>query len=153
MRTTTRTWTVAAVMVLLACGAAAAQTSAAPIDPELLAIRERVWRAWFAGDEAFLSDILPAEFIAMSPGDPKMVSKAETIAESRAFAKGGGKLVQLTFAENRSQRYGDVVMIYSRYEMVLETRGERVTQAGRVTEVFVRRQGKWIHPAWHLDGQ
>jgi hypothetical protein len=154
MRTNIWSLARAAATILILAGSANAQPSApAAIDPDLLAIRERVWRAWFAGDEKFLSDILPADFIGMSPGDPKMVSRAETIAESKAFAAGGGKLARISFSDNRSQRFGDVVMIYCRYEMVLENKGERVTQSGRVTEVFVRRHGRWIHPAWHLDGE
>jgi hypothetical protein len=25
------------------------------------------------------------------------------------------------------------------------------TMSGRLTEVFVRRGGRWLHPGWHLD--
>ena len=25
------------------------------------------------------------------------------------------------------------------------------TMRGRLTEMFVRRDGKWLHPGWHLD--
>ena len=27
----------------------------------------------------------------------------------------------------------------------------RVQQSGRVTEVFVRRNGHWVNPGWHTD--
>jgi hypothetical protein len=67
MRSNTWSWTRTAAILLLLAGSASAQPSAPAdaIPSDLLAIRERVWRAWFAGDETFLSDILPADFIGM----------------------------------------------------------------------------------------
>src|SRR5688572_6553752 len=32
-----------------------------------------------------------------------------------------------------------------------ESRGKEQTLSGRLTEVFVKREGRWWHPAWHLD--
>lgn len=31
------------------------------------------------------------------------------------------------------------------------TNGTQKTLAGRLTEVFVLRDGRWWHPGWHLD--
>jgi hypothetical protein len=40
---------------------------------------------------------------------------------------------------------------YSNYSFDLEIGGQRITQAGRVTEVFVLRKGQWVNPGWHMD--
>ena len=42
-------------------------------------------------------------------------------------------------------------MLYGRYEAVIQSDGAEHTLRGRLTEMFVRRDGKWVHPGWHLD--
>lgn len=117
----------------------------------MLAARETAWRAYFAGDEATLGAMLPPDFIGLDMGPGPFGDRATTLAESRAFHAGGGRLVRLAFPETRAQRHGDVVVLYGRFELVLETAGEQRSFRGRLTEVFVRRDGRWSHPGWHLD--
>lgn len=125
--------------------------SAAAPDPEVLRLREAAWRAWFAGDEAALRDMLPPEFVGIDMGAGPFSDLEATIVESRAYRAGGGRLVRLEFPETRAQRFGDTVVLYGRYSVVLESEGKQETLAGRLTEVFVRRDGRWWHPGWHLD--
>ena len=140
-----------------AAGAHAQPASAAPptadgIDSELLATRVTAWRAWFAGDVAALEAMLPAEFIAYGMTGKELSDRARTLAASRAFAASGGRLERLDFPATSAQRYGDVVVLYSLYEARLVDRaGKETTLRGRATEVFVRRDGRWLHPGWHLD--
>jgi Domain of unknown function (DUF4440) len=122
-----------------------------PIDPEVLAAREATWRAWFAGDEIALGTLLPPDFIGIAWSDTPLSNRAETVAASRAFHASGGRLVRLTFPETRAQRFGKVMVLYGRFEVVLETGGSQQIVRGRLTETFVRRAGKWLHPGWHLD--
>jgi hypothetical protein len=140
---------VVAAAVLPLSGRASAPP-AAP-DPEILALREAAWRAWFAGDEATLRGMLPPEFVGLNMGDGPFSDRETTLRESREYAAAGGRLVRLEFPETRAQRLGDTVVLYGRYRVVLESGGEQETFAGRLTEVFVRRDGRWWHPGWHLD--
>lgn len=128
-----------------------AATPGAPIDPALLAVREAAWRAWFAGDSAALERVLPDDFVGIAWTDGPFASRAETLAASKAFRDGGGRLVRLTFPETRAQAFGEAVVLYGRFEIVLETGGREQTVRGRLTETFVKRDGRWLHPAWHLD--
>lgn len=123
----------------------------AQIDPEILTVREAAWRAYFGGDVRTLGDLLPAEFIGISMNEGPFTDLAATLAGARAFKEKGGRLISLTFPETRAQRYGDTVVLYGRYEAVIETGGAERTLRGRLTELFVRRDGKWWHPGWHLD--
>jgi hypothetical protein len=123
----------------------------AGIDPEVLAARETAWRAYFAGDVKTLGDLLPPEFIGISMTDGPFTGRAQTLDDARAFQQSGGRLVRLAFPETQAQRFGDVVVLYGRYEVVLQTDGVERTLRGRLTEMFVRRDGKWLHPGWHLD--
>lgn len=141
----------AAMVAALLTAGAAPPPKDIPIDPALLVAREHAWRAWFGGDGVALRELLPPEFIGIAWVDARFASRDETIAASKAFRDGGGRLVRLAFPETRAQRFGDVVVLYGRFEAVLETGGKEQTVRGRLTETFVKRGGRWLHPGWHLD--
>ncbi|HXT63578.1 MAG TPA: nuclear transport factor 2 family protein [Pyrinomonadaceae bacterium] len=117
----------------------------------LLAAREALWRAFFAGDRASLEKALPAETIAIEAGDNTWSNREKVLADSTEFAKGGGKLIKLEFPNTEIQMYGSTAVLYSNYSYELEVGGQRVNRAGRVTEVFVFRNGQWVNPGWHMD--
>ena len=127
------------------------QRAAAPIDRDLLAARENAWRAYFSGDVKTLGDLLPPEFIGIGMDDGPFADRATTLEGARKFKQQGGRLVSLEFPETQSQRYGDAMVLYGRYHAVIESGGETRTMRGRLTEVFVWRDGRWVHPGWHLD--
>ena len=124
-----------------------------PIDPDVLALRESAWRAWFAGDEAALLAMLPEDFLGIGWGGSEIVDRGKTIAASRAFKASGGRLVSLSFPETRAQRIGDTIIFYGSYEVTLATGTKEQHVRGRLTEVFVKRDGRWLHPGWHLDAR
>jgi hypothetical protein len=78
-----------------AAAASSAAPAGAPLDPEVLKLREAAWRAWFAGDEAALRRILPADFIGINMGDGPFSTLERTIEEARKFHADGGSLVDL----------------------------------------------------------
>jgi Domain of unknown function (DUF4440) len=123
----------------------------ARIEPEVLQLREAAWRAWFAGDELGLRRMLPPEFIGISMQDGPFTSRELTLEQARAFRAAGGRLVRLEFPETQAQRYGDVVVLYGRYVAVIESAGTERKVGGRLTEVFVRQDRRWLHTGWHLD--
>ena len=141
---------VAGVAVLPLFAGATTGSSSDP-DPQVLRLREAAWRAWFAGDEATLRGMLPPEFIGIGMGDSPFSDLESTLAESHEYRASGGRLVELEFPETRAQRHGDTVVLYGRFSVVLESEGKQQTLSGRLTEVFVQREGKWWHPGWHLD--
>lgn len=143
-----KSWSLLAAVVLAAVSSAVAAD--APVEPEVLKVREAAWRAWFAGDTEALQRVLPPEFIGLSMEGP-LTPLARTLDESRAFREGGGRLVKLEFPETQAQRYGDVVVLYGRYAVTFVSGGVEKSVSGRLTEVFTRRGGRWYHPGWHLD--
>jgi len=122
-------------------------------DPDVLTVREGAWRAWFAGDEAALRSLLPDDFLAIGWAGTQISDRDKTIASSRAFKESGGRLVSLSFPETRAQRIGDTIILYGSYEVTLATGTEETKVRGRLTEVFVKRDGRWLHPGWHLDSR
>lgn len=117
----------------------------------LLDAREAVWRAYFAGDRGSLEKLIPEETIAIEAGENQWSNRQTILDGSEQFAKNGGKLIKLEFPKTEIQVYGYTATLYSNYSYELEVGGQRVNQAGRVTEVFVLRKGQWVNPSWHMD--
>ncbi len=116
----------------------------------LLEAREAVWRAYFAGDRTTLEKLLPEDLVTMEPGGPWGTRNA-VLEGSARFAASGGKLVRLEFPKTEIQVYGSTAIVYSSYLYELEQGGKRSSNSGRVTEVFVNRNGAWVNPSWHMD--
>jgi uncharacterized protein (TIGR02246 family) len=117
------------------------------------AVRRAVWEAWFRGDGEKIRELMPPETIAADPHDATWIGRDQIIQRSKDFAKTGSKLVELNFPMNRIQVYGGMVVMYVNYELSFDENGETGSMKGRGTEVFVLRDGRWLHSAWHLDAE
>lgn len=119
---------------------------------ELLAAREAVWRAYFAGDLAQLEKLIPEEAVVVndSAGET-FINRTGILEAAKKSAQAGARLVRLEFPRTEMQVYGDTAVLYTTYLFELENaQGKRSTQAGRGTEIFVRRRGAWVNTGWHL---
>lgn len=111
---------------------------------ELIAARDTVWQAWFSGDSALLVRLLPDPMVGMEkPRDA-------IIAEGVAFRRSGGTLVSLTFVDDEFVVRNGMALVLSVYQAVTSTAGVMDTLHGRATEIFVRDNGQWLNPYWHL---
>jgi|SRR5579872_105767 len=117
----------------------------------LLEAREAVWRAFFSNDRAALEKLVPEETITIESGGGEFGNQKYVLEGAAQFAKSGAKLVKLEFPQTEIQTYGYTAIIYSTYRYEVEKDGQRSSHAGRVTEVFVNRNGKWVNPGWHMD--
>jgi ketosteroid isomerase-like protein len=118
---------------------------------EILRVRESVWRAWFANDVKTLQKLVPPDTIVNTAGEDRWKTQAEVFQSAADFQKEGEKLIRVEFPRTEMQRFGEVVIVWSKYLLETETKGRRTLASGRVTEVFVRRHGQWINPGWHTD--
>jgi hypothetical protein len=116
----------------------------------VLALREAVWRNWFAGNTEPLRRVLPTELITLEPGGT-WGTLTSTLADSRKFAASGGTLARLAFPRTEFQAYGATVILYSSYDMDLVHDGVTRNERGLATEVFVQQaDGRWLHTGWQL---
>ena len=116
---------------------------------ELIAARDAIWRAWFGNDTTQLNRLLPR---AAASAEPEGYQSREEILEgSRQFAASGGRLVSLSFSNTQMFVDGNVAVVHSTYRLETETNGKRSTNGGRATEIFVREEGRWVNPFWHLQ--
>jgi ketosteroid isomerase-like protein len=116
----------------------------------LLKAREAVWRAWFAGDEKALRELLPPELVTLDGEGDAFGTLDANITNSLSFAKSGGKLRQIAFPRTEIQAYGNTAIIYTTYALESEMGGQVRKEAGRATEVFVRRGDRWLNTGWQL---
>ncbi|WP_321474206.1 nuclear transport factor 2 family protein [uncultured Paludibaculum sp.] len=148
MRTRRNIWITAGLLTMTLL-TAAGQTG----DDELLAVRESVWRAWLVNDTKALARLVPAETVVLSTGEEQWKHQAEVFRESADFRASGGKLIRLEFPRTEVQHFGDVAIVWSKYILETETKGKRSLSSGRVTEIFVKRNGQWTNPGWHTDSE
>jgi ketosteroid isomerase-like protein len=120
-------------------------------DRELLQVRESVWRAWFTGDIESLRVLVPTETIVMSSGEKEWKNQANVLQSAAEFHTQGGKLIRLQFPRTEVQHFGDVAIVWSDFLVETEMDGKISTSVGRASEVFVRRNGRWLNPGWHTD--
>lgn len=117
----------------------------------LLDAREAAWRAFFTNDRVMLEKLLPAETLAIEADDNNWSNREKIFTDAAQFVNSGGKLIKLEFPRTEIQMYGSTAVLYSNYAYQLEVGGQQVNRAGRVTEVFVLRNGQWLNPGWHMD--
>lgn len=115
----------------------------------LLKAREAVWRAWYGGDQAALMKLLPPELITLGDGND-FGTRDPIVNASLGFAKSGGKLRSLAFPRTEFQAYGNTVIIYTTYALETDHDGKVQKEAGKATEIFVRRGGDWLNTGWQL---
>jgi ketosteroid isomerase-like protein len=138
----------AAILAILAALNLSAQQHQ---DDQLLRVRESVWREWFAGDTKALGELVPPDTIVISAGEKLWKGRQEVIQSSAAFHACGGRLVRLEFPRTEVQHLGPVAILWSEYVVETEIDSRRSLTSGRVTEVFVRRNGRWVNAGWHTD--
>ena len=119
---------------------------------QILAVREAVWRAWFANDRAKLDELIPEETIALGSGEGWQ-NKEAILANAKQFADSGAKLTRLEFPRTEIQMYGNTVILYSSYLFETEKDGKTSTSAGNAIETFVRRDNRLVNTGWILSSK
>lgn len=122
---------------------------------ELLKARDKVWRDIFTNNREALEKSLPPGSMAINPDgegtEGRFVDRAKMLADAERFVKSGGKLLKLEFPRTDIQAFGNVAIIYTTYVLETEFGGKASTLKGHATEVFVKTNGEWTNPGWHLD--
>jgi hypothetical protein len=117
----------------------------------LLQTREHVWRAYFTNEKPYLEQVLPAELVAIDPGNDKFSTRESILAGAQSFAQSGAKLIKIEFPTTAIQMYGRVAEIYSSFALEFESPNGTRRESGHATETFIFRDGKWLNVGWHLD--
>lgn len=115
---------------------------------DLLAAREAIWVDYYSNPDK-LALALSDDLITIDGSG--FEDKAAALANSRRAVADGTRLRRIAFPRTEIQRYGDVAIIYTTFEMTLATGNDApTTLTGTATEFFVWRGGAWLHTGWHL---
>lgn len=127
-------------------GGVSARTRAA-----LYAAREAAWRAYFSNDPGQLERLLGPELVAVQQHQEAWVDRGRLTRLARFTRNAEVTIKRLEFPRTEVQVFGDVAILY--YTYIFETASARAstTDSGRATEIFVRREGRWVVVGWHLD--
>lgn len=145
---------VASVLIFITTLHSSAEAQTAPTSAErkeLLAVRQLVWESYFLNDQARLKELIGEDFLTINPGEEHWQNRDEFVAGAKAFADHQGKLVSLSFPRTEIQSFGDVAVLYSLVKITMESQGKRESLNCRSTEVFQRRNGRWVNTGAHVD--
>jgi len=119
---------------------------------DLVQARENAWRAFFQKDPAErIEKALGPEVIAIQESEKEWDNRTHLIKVAEAIQKQGIELLRLEFPRTEIQLFGDTAILYYTYIFETGVHGKSTVDAGRGTEIFVRRDGHWIDVGWHLD--
>jgi Domain of unknown function (DUF4440) len=140
-----------ATLLHSSCSAPRPPSPTEDVRRELIEARERAWRAFFQSDPAALEAILGPEVIAIQQSAEEWERRPRLLALARAIDKQGVRILRLEFPHTEIQLFGDTAILYYTYLFETGSNGRSATDSGRGTEVFVRRDGRWVDVGWHLD--
>jgi Domain of unknown function (DUF4440) len=118
---------------------------------ELLEARATAWGAFFQKDQKVLEEILAPELIAIQQHADRWEDRTRLMKMAKAMNEQGARVLRLEFPRTEIQLFGDTAILYYTYVFEMAIQGRVSLDAGRGTEVFVRRGGKWVDAGWHLD--
>jgi len=121
------------------------------VHQELITARDLAWRSFFQPDSSVVERILAPELIAIQEGSDRWDDRSGLISMAKSMSQRGVQLVRLEFPRTEVRLYGDTAILYYTYVMEQRLGQQAVVEAGRGTEVFVRREDRWIDTGWHLD--
>ena len=140
------------MLTITSLSSAQAQTTPTPAErKELLKVRQLVWESYFLNDEAKLKELIGGDFITINPGEQHWQNHDEFVAGAKAFVDHQGKLMSLSFPRTEIQDFGDVAVLYSLVQITMESQGKRESLSCRSTEVFQKRNGRWVNTGAHVD--
>ncbi len=109
-------------------------------EQEMRAINREMRDAGLSGNKAFFERLLTDTFIETDT-DGNILTKAQFLADVEpppASIKPG-----VDFDDVRVQSYGDTAVVNFRGNYRLEAGGQKISTFVRITNIFVRREGRW----------
>jgi ketosteroid isomerase-like protein len=124
----------------MAGNAGAAADSGDAVRAELIVVEEEWAQAIVSGDVGRIAGFVTGEWVIVS--DSGVMS-----AERFLSVIGSGDLthsVMVPAGESRVRLYGDTAVVTARVTSVAHYRGQRLDADEWTTDVFVRRDGRWL---------
>ena len=116
-----------------------------PVGTQLEQIEHKWAESEVKADPAMIAPYLDDTMVQTNP-DGSVSTRKEVLD---GIGKGDPTLKAVDLADMKTQSYGDAAVIMGRYTEKRETKGKHVMTAGRFTDTYVKRGGKWKCVASH----
>ncbi|HLX73563.1 MAG TPA: nuclear transport factor 2 family protein [Terriglobales bacterium] len=143
------------IAVAISAGLSAAQhkknapETSTPVQGSVGTQLEQIEHKWaeseVKADPAMIAPYLDDTMVQTNP-DGSVSTRKEVLD---GIGKGDPTLKAVDLAEMKTQSYGDAAVIMGRYTEKREVKGKHVMTAGRFTDTYVKRGGKWKCVASH----
>jgi hypothetical protein len=143
------------IAVAISAGLSAAQhkknapETSTPVQGSVGTQLEQIEHKWaeseVKADPAMIAPYLDDSMVQTNP-DGSVSTRKEVLD---GIGKGDPTLKAVDLAEMKTQSYGDAAVIMGRYTEKREVKGKHVMTAGRFTDTYVKRGGKWKCVASH----
>jgi ketosteroid isomerase-like protein len=117
------------------------------MEDHLQALGQEWAAAELRGDTTFLDHTLTDDFVGIGPRG-FMLTKEQWLAR---YTSGGLRQDSFIWDEVRVRVYGDAAVATGRQTQQGAFQGHDIAGQFRVTQVFVRQQGRWLLAALHLS--
>lgn len=113
---------------------------------ELIALQDEWMAAWLRGDGDRLAEIIADEFTLTSARSDQLVDKQRWLALATSGRVVGKSFEYRDFVVNV---FGDAAVVKSRMDQVASVDGKPWNETFMLTDVWVRRAGRWQVVARH----
>jgi len=129
------------IAVAVLCLTPAFGADAPDLRAELDAIEQSLVKAWLDRDATAVDRILADDWSVIDLGG-RVLTKAEVMREG--FSSGERRIESGAIDEVRVRPLGDVAVVTGRSVLTGSYRGDRMTVTQRFTDVFAKRNGRWV---------
>lgn len=123
-----------------------AQTQTESVEQELIKLENEWGEAIVKGDEALIDRIIADEYIGISDGS--VFTRAQYFEYVKSIKE---EIVSFEMDEWNVHVYGDAAVVMARVTLKMRSAGKETTNQSRITETFIKRDGRWQCVAGHYS--
>ena len=125
-------------------------TSQQAITREIIALEKASFTAWQRKDKRFYADYWADDFTEFLPQSPNLTANPkQSLLPNLQQSFDDWELIDIQMKEPRVQVYGNVAVLTYAESVQGSYKGEPKKYTGKVTMVYVRRDGKWKGVHYH----
>jgi len=126
------------------------KTSQQAVTQEIIALEKASFAAWQRKDKKFYADYWADDFTEFLPQSPTLTANPkQTLLPNLEQSFNDWTLTDLQMTDPRVQLYGNVAVLTYEESVQGSYKGEATKYTGKVTMVYVKRDGKWKGVHYH----
>lgn len=112
-------------------------------NPEIWRVVERINEAWVSGKPEALAKCFHAETVLVAPGFAQLLRGREATVQSYREFCANASVTDFQTSQPHIDVFGDAAVVYYRFDITYEMRGDAFTEAGHEILVLKRQDDAW----------